>query len=100
MKLPFVSKKFVERSAYRALFDPIDTGKRAPRWHKRERIKPRKPRTLADAYMEKLKRLDVQALREQEVPLQDPIDAGTDLPEGRAPLVKVKTPWYKKKKLT
>ena len=77
MKLPFVSKKFVERSAYRALFDPTDTGKRAPRWHKRERIKPRNP-----------------------VPLQDPIDAGTDLPEGRAPLVKMKTPWYKKKKLT
>jgi hypothetical protein len=97
MKLPFVSKKFVERSAYRALFDPTDTGKRAPRWHKRERIKPRKPRTLADAYMEKLKRLDIQALREQKIESLDRAAEASLIDQQERPR---KTPWYKKKKLT
>lgn len=44
----FVSKKFIERRSYSALFDPAPTEKRMPRWHRREKISPRKAATLSE----------------------------------------------------
>jgi hypothetical protein len=70
----FVSKKFIERARYRALFDPPAEVKKAIKFQQREKVKSAR------------------------LKLQDPIDAGTDLPEGRTYLVNVKTPWYKRKK--
>ena len=92
MKLPFVSKKFVERSAYRALFDPTDTGKRAPRWHKRERIKPRKGpdySSIEKRVLDHYTGVDHKA------------EAGIIDRQEASPTGRVKRePWYKKKKLT
>ncbi len=97
MKLPFISKKFIERRAYSALFD-VHQPKRPPRYHKGERIKPRK--TLTEVYQERLKRLDSQAareLREQQIIFDDHQAEASLIDYQERPR---KTPWYKKRKLT
>lgn len=41
MEVRFVSKKFIERARYRALFDPPAEVERAFKFQQREKIKPR-----------------------------------------------------------
>lgn len=77
----FISKKFVERRAYSALFDPAGSDKRQPKWHKCERVKSRRPTDWAN--------IEARALANDTPPTP-----GQDT--GRVK----REPWYKKKKLT
>jgi hypothetical protein len=44
----FVSKKFIERARYRALFDPPAEVKKAIKFQQREKVKPRQ--SLVDTF--------------------------------------------------